>query len=92
MPGEHQHRSAKAQGGRAGPDPGEQIQGRRHLAKTGEMVLNQERAVVAECLGLNIALGDHGVSEVQALVMTCRHSSKRASASSMEMQNPANSL
>src|SRR5215510_13606795 len=35
---------------------------------------------------------DHGVSEVQALVITSKHSSKRASASSMGTQNPANSL
>ena len=35
---------------------------------------------------------DHGVSEVQALSMTSKASSKRASASSMGPQNPANSL
>src|SRR5262245_16806703 len=35
---------------------------------------------------------DQGASEVQALSITSKHSSKRASASSMGTQNPANSL
>src|SRR5215475_7301426 len=58
MPGEHQHRGAKAQRRGARPNPGQQVQARRHLAKAREMVLDQEGTDITESLGLNIALNE----------------------------------
>ena len=58
MPGQHQHRGAEAQRRGACPNPGQQVQARRHLAKASEMVLDQECTDIAECLGLNIALNE----------------------------------
>src|SRR5271165_406166 len=50
----------------AGTKPGQQIEARRHLAKTGEMVLDQKRAVIAECFGLDIVVNK--VAEALAAV------------------------
>ena len=58
VPGQHQHRGAEAQGRGTRPNPGQQVQARRHLAKASEMVLDQECTDIAECLGLNIALNE----------------------------------
>src|SRR6516165_12791468 len=43
---------------RAGAEPGQQVEARRDLAETGEMVLDQKRAVIPERLGLDIVLDE----------------------------------
>src|SRR6516164_7384812 len=43
---------------RAGAEPGQQIEARRDLAKPSEVVLHQEGAVIAECLGFDIVLDE----------------------------------
>src|ERR1700739_1900139 len=56
MPGQDQHRRAEAQMPCTGAEPGQQAEARRDLAKTGEVMLDQEGAVIAECLGFDIVL------------------------------------
>jgi hypothetical protein len=43
---------------RAGAQPGQQIEGRGDLAKAGEMVLDDEGAVKAERLGLDVVIDE----------------------------------
>src|SRR3981081_4581898 len=40
------------------PQPGQQVEARGYLAKSGEMMLDEERAVIAERLGLDIVLNE----------------------------------
>src|SRR6516165_11774363 len=58
MPGQYQHRRAKAQMVCAGAEPGQQVEARRDLAKTGEMVLDQKGAVIAARLGFDIVFDE----------------------------------
>src|SRR5712691_753056 len=58
VPGQHQYRGAEAQCRGTCPNPGQQVQACGHLAKAGEMVLDEECTDIAECLGLDIALNE----------------------------------
>src|SRR6516225_535321 len=66
MPGQYQHRRAKAQMACAGAEPGQQVEARRDLAKAGEMMLDQKGAVIAERLGFDIVLDE--IAEALAAV------------------------
>src|SRR5262245_65686803 len=66
MPGQHDHGGAQAQGGGARADPRQEIQGRGDLTEAGEVMLDDEGAVVAERLGLDVIL--HEFSEARAAV------------------------
>ena len=54
VPRQHQYRRAEPQMPGARAEPGQQIEARRDLAKAGEMMLDQKRAVIAQRLGLDI--------------------------------------
>src|SRR5205823_246087 len=58
VPRQNQHRGAEAQIARAGAEPRQEIEARRHLTKAGEMMLDEKGAVVAERLGLDIVLDE----------------------------------
>src|SRR5947207_7906298 len=58
VPGQHDDRGAEPQGAGAGAEPGQQIDCRRDLAITGEMVLDDKGAVKAERLGLDIVIDE----------------------------------
>ncbi len=66
VPRQDQHRCAEAQIARAGAEPSQEIEARRDLAETGEMMLDEKRAVIAERLGLDIVLDE--VAEALAAV------------------------
>src|ERR1700756_5255003 len=51
---------------RAGAEPSQQVEARRHLAEAGKVVLDEKRAVIAERLGLDIILDE--VAEALAAV------------------------
>ena len=54
MPGQHHHRGAETEAARARPEPGEKIQRGRDLPVPGEVMLDDERAVKAERLRLDV--------------------------------------
>ena len=56
VPRQHDHRRAEAKRARAGADPGQQVERRGDLAEAGEMMLDDERALVAERFGLDDVL------------------------------------
>src|SRR5262249_3153742 len=58
VPRQHHHRGAETEAGRARPEPGEEIQRRRDLTVSGEMVLDDERAVKAERLRLDVVVDE----------------------------------
>ena len=58
VPGQHQHRGAEPQRRGARRHPGEQVEARRHLTEAGEVMLDHERGVVAERLGLDVVLDE----------------------------------
>src|SRR6516225_10230162 len=66
MPGQYQHRRAKAQMACAGAEPSQQVEARRDLAKAGEMVLDQKGAVIAERLSFDIVFDE--IAEALAAV------------------------
>ena len=76
VPGQHDHRGAKPQRARARADPGEQVQRRRDLAEAGEVMLDDERALIAERLGLDdvldVVLEAGGAVDVGAAALRLR--------------------
>src|SRR6266487_3011651 len=58
MPGQHEHRGAQAQPACARAEPGQQVERGRDLAIAGEVVLDDERAVEAERLGLDVVVNE----------------------------------
>src|SRR5438093_4279138 len=58
MPGQHEHRGAQSQPARARAEPGQQVERRRDLAIAGEVVLDDECAVEAERLGLDVVVDE----------------------------------
>ena len=53
VPGQHDHGGAEAQRPGARGGPGQEIEARRNLPESGEVMLDDEDAVVAERLGLD---------------------------------------
>ncbi len=70
MPRQHQDCRAEAQGLGPSPDPGEQIQRGGDLAKARKVMLDQKRTVIAEGLGLYIALDKLAESRATVIVRT----------------------
>src|SRR5205823_12107058 len=66
MPGQHNDGGAEPQRRRAGAKPGQEVQRRRNLAVSGEMVLDYKGAAKAERLGLDIVFDE--VAEAFAAV------------------------
>ena len=58
VPGQHDHRGAKPQPVRARTEPGQQVQRRRDLAETGEMMFHHEGAVKAQRLGFDVVVDE----------------------------------
>src|SRR5262249_83847 len=58
VPGQHDDRGAETQPACACAKPGQQVQRRRNLAISGEMVLDDKGAVKAERLGLDIVFDE----------------------------------
>src|SRR5947208_15604815 len=58
MRGQHEHRGAQSQPARARAEPGQQVERRRDLAIAGEVVLDDECAVEAERLGLDVVFDE----------------------------------
>src|SRR5437867_9207138 len=58
MPGQHEHRGAQSQPARARAEPGQQVERGRDLAIAGEVVLDNECAVEAERLGLDVVVDE----------------------------------
>ena len=56
VPRQHDHRRAEAKRARAGADPGQQVERGGDLAEAGEMMLDDERALIAQRLGLDDVL------------------------------------
>ena len=53
VPGQHDHRRAQPQRRGPGADPGQQVQRRGDLAEAGEVMLDDEGAVIAQRFGLD---------------------------------------
>ncbi len=87
VPGQHDHRGAKPQRARARADPGEQVQRRGDLAEAGEMMLDDEGALIAERLGLDdvfdVVLEAGGAVDVGAAALRLRR------AKESELHGPA---
>src|ERR1700682_4230818 len=58
VPGQHQHRGAKPQGLGLRRHPGEQRKAGGDLAEAGEVMLDQERRMIAERLGLDVVFDE----------------------------------
>src|SRR6476646_4121667 len=56
MPRQNQNRRPEPQCRGARAEPGQEIEARRHLPETGEMVFDDKRRVKSERLGLDIVL------------------------------------
>jgi hypothetical protein len=66
VPGQGHDGRAQAQRGSASADPGQEIERRGDLAESGEVVLDDERGVVAELLGLDVVVDE--VAKARAAV------------------------
>src|SRR5580704_5326035 len=58
MPGQYQHRRAKPQMAGSGAEPGQEVEARGDLAKAGEVMLDEEGAVIAKRLGFDIVVDE----------------------------------
>ena len=76
VPGQHDHRGAETQRPRARADPGEQVQRRGNLSEPGEVMLDDEGALIAESLGLDdvldVVLEAGGAVDVGATALCLR--------------------
>src|SRR5713101_7057940 len=83
MPGQHEYRGAQAQPARARAEPGQQVERGRDLAIAGEVVLDDERAVEAERLGLDVVVDE--LAEPLAAVELGTAASRRRTAEQTEL-------
>src|SRR6266700_2492042 len=83
MPGQHEHRGAQAQPARARAEPGQQVERGRDLAIAGEVVLDDERTVEAERLGLNVVVDE--IAEPLTAVELGTPASRRRTAEQAEL-------
>ena len=83
VPGQHEHCGAQAQPARARAEPGQQVERGRDLAIAGEVVLDDERAVEAERLGLDVVVDE--IAEPLAAVELGTTAPRRCTAEQTEL-------
>ena len=83
VPGQHEHRGTQSQPARARAEPGQELERGRDLAIAGEVVLDDERAVEAEGLGLDVVVDE--IAEPLAAVELGTAAPRRGTAEQAEL-------
>src|SRR5262249_19166745 len=86
VPRQYCDRRAQSQPARAGAKPGQQVECRRYLTEAGEMVLDDEGAVEAKRLGLDVIVDE--ISKPFAAVELGAPASCRSATEEAEFHDP----